>query len=201
MYLEGTEWSIEHECLERQLPKKLICNMPLVQVIPAETSKIKLRNNLKTPVYMTQNRNNIKGEGIVFEADLKTFIHPNLWILQGVALELDNNDDKQSEEIDHRNLENLDPVQLQSQFNTNKPVQHLFNPETCNIDENEDLANEIADSIYEIAFKLHPKEASKITGMIKEKGIHKMNMLLSKKEDLIEIIEKGYDMIIKNENN
>lgn len=106
--------------------------------------------------------------------------------------------EKQSEEIDHRNLENLDPAQLLSQFNTNQPVQHLFNPETCNIDENEDLANEIADYIYEIAVKQHPKEASKITGMIKEMGIQKMNMLISKKEDLLELIEKGYDMIIKN---
>ncbi|MCQ2815655.1 MAG: hypothetical protein MJ252_00165 [archaeon] len=88
MYLEGAEWNIEQGRLERQLPKKLICNMPLIQVIPAETSKIKLRNNFKTPVYMTQNRNNIKGEGFVFEADLKTFVHPNLWVLQGVAMVL-----------------------------------------------------------------------------------------------------------------
>ena len=45
-----------------------------------------MRNNLKTPVYVTQNRNNVKGEGFVFEADLRTLVHPNLWILQGVAL-------------------------------------------------------------------------------------------------------------------
>ncbi len=109
-----------------------------------------------------------------------------------------NEKEKQSEEIDHRNLENLNPAQLQSQFNTNQPVQHLFNPEMCNVEENEEIANEIADSIYEIAFKQHPKEASKITGMIKEMGVHKMNMLLSKKEDLIELIEKGYDMIVKS---
>ena len=86
LYLEGAEWSTEHNCLERQLPKKLICEMPLLQVIPAEASKIKLRNNFKTPVYMTQNRKNIKGEGFVFEADLRTLVHPNLWVLQGVAL-------------------------------------------------------------------------------------------------------------------
>ena len=86
LYLEGAEWNTEDNCLERQLPKKLICDMPLIQVIPAEASKIKLRNNLKTPVYVTQNRKNVKGEGFVFEADLRTLIHPNLWILQGVAL-------------------------------------------------------------------------------------------------------------------
>jgi dynein heavy chain len=86
LYLEGAEWNTEKNCLQRQLPKKLICNMPLIQVIPAEASKIKLRNNLKTPVYVTQNRKNVKGEGFVFEADLRTEVHPNLWILQGVAL-------------------------------------------------------------------------------------------------------------------
>jgi dynein heavy chain len=86
LYLEGAEWNVEKNCLERQFPKKLVCDMPLIQVIPAEASKIKLRNNLKTPVYVTQNRNNVKGEGFVFEADLRTLVHPNLWILQGVAL-------------------------------------------------------------------------------------------------------------------
>jgi dynein heavy chain len=86
LYLEGAEWNVENNCLERQFPKKLVCDMPLIQVIPAEASKIKLRNNLKTPVYVTQNRNNVKGEGFVFEADLRTLVHPNLWILQGVAL-------------------------------------------------------------------------------------------------------------------
>jgi dynein heavy chain len=86
LYLEGAEWDVEHNCLQRQLPKKLICNMPLIKVIPAEASKIKLRNNLKTPVYVTQNRKNVKGEGFVYEADLRTLVHPNLWILQGVAL-------------------------------------------------------------------------------------------------------------------
>lgn len=62
--------------------------MPLIQVIPAEASKIKLRNNLKTPVYMTQNRRNIRGEGLVFEADLRTNVHANTWILQGVCMVL-----------------------------------------------------------------------------------------------------------------
>ena len=37
--------------------------------------------------------------------------------------------------------------------------------------------------------------------MINEKGIEKMNMLLSKKEDLDEIIEKAYEMIMNSRNN
>ena len=54
--------------------------MPLIQVVPAEASKIKLRNNLRTPVYTTQNRKNIMGAGLVFEADLRTLQHPNTWV-------------------------------------------------------------------------------------------------------------------------
>ena len=37
--------------------------------------------------------------------------------------------------------------------------------------------------------------------MIREKGYEKMNMLLSKKEDLNEIIDKAYEMIINNKDN
>jgi len=104
--------------------------------------------------------------------------------------------------IDERNLQNLNPSQLQSQFN-NKPPIDLYGPHLLNSKEQEDLINEIADSIYEIVYAKYPNEASKITGMIREKGYEKMNMLLSKKEDLYEIIDKAYEMInnSKNKNN
>ena len=101
--------------------------------------------------------------------------------------------------IDQRNLQNLNPSQLLSQFN--KPPINLYGPNMLNREEQEDLVNEIADSIYEIVFAKYPNEASKITGMIKEKGYEKMNMLLSKKEDLNEIIDKAYEMIKNNRNN
>ena len=101
--------------------------------------------------------------------------------------------------IDQRNLQNLNPSQLQSQFN--KPPINLYGPNMLNSKEQEDLINEIADSIYEIVYAKYPHEAAKITGMIKEKGYEKMNMLLSKQEDLNEIIDKAYEMIIDNKNN
>ncbi len=88
LFLEGAEWSVEENCLVKQKPKCLIVSMPLIRIIPAEAAKIKLRNNLRTPVYMTQNRKNISGDGLVFEADLRTLVHPNTWILQGVCLVL-----------------------------------------------------------------------------------------------------------------
>ena len=62
--------------------------MPIIQVIPAEANKLKLKDSLKTPVYMTQDRKNRMGSGEVFSADLKTEEHISHWILQGVALVL-----------------------------------------------------------------------------------------------------------------
>ena len=88
LYIEGAEWSIEEKCLVMQKPKTLISAMPLIMVIPAEAAKIKLINNFKTPVYMTQSRKNISGDGLVFEADLRTLKHPNTWVLQGVCMVL-----------------------------------------------------------------------------------------------------------------
>ena len=115
-------------------------------------------------------------------------------------LKIDLSDKQKSDKeiIDERNLQNLNPSQLLSQFN--KPPIDLYGPNMLNQEEQEDLVNEIADSIYEIVYAKYPNEASKITGMIREKGYVKMNMLLSKKEDLYEIIDKAYEMINNNKN-
>merc|ERR1711898_54879 len=88
LYLEGARWNMETDCLDYQRPKELVTEMPLVQVIPIEANKLKLRGTIKTPVYTTQARANAMGVGQVFEADLKTRQHPSHWILQGVALVL-----------------------------------------------------------------------------------------------------------------
>jgi len=62
--------------------------MPLVQIIPVEANKLKLRGTIKTPVYVTQARRNAMGVGLVFEADIKSKMHESHWILQGVAMTL-----------------------------------------------------------------------------------------------------------------
>ena len=86
LYLEGASWSTEKECLARQLPKQLVEELPILQVIPVELSKLKLTNVFKTPVYVTQARRNAMGVGLVFAADLSTHEHPSHWVLQSVAL-------------------------------------------------------------------------------------------------------------------
>lgn len=88
LYLEGAQWDMDEGCLKRQAPKELIFEMPIMEIIPVEASKLKLKDSLKTPVYVTQNRKNAMGVGLVFEADLHTLEHPSHWILQGVALVL-----------------------------------------------------------------------------------------------------------------
>jgi len=62
--------------------------MPLIQIIPVEANKLKLRGTIRTPVYVTQARRNAMGVGLVTEADLKTNKHVSHWVLQGVCLVL-----------------------------------------------------------------------------------------------------------------
>ena len=86
LYLEGASWDHENRCLRRQDPKILIIELPILQVIPIESHRLKLQNTFKTPVYVTQQRRNAMGVGLVFSADLATTEHMSHWVLQGVAL-------------------------------------------------------------------------------------------------------------------
>lgn len=88
LYLEGARWDHEARCLAPQDPKVLVVELPILQVIPIESRKLKLQNTFKTPVYVTQDRRNAMGVGLVFSADLATKEHASHWTLQGVALVL-----------------------------------------------------------------------------------------------------------------
>lgn len=81
LYIEGARWNMEKDCLDVQRPKELVDQMPLVQIIPVEANKLKLRGTIKTPVYVTQARRNAMGVGLVFEADIKSKMHESHWIL------------------------------------------------------------------------------------------------------------------------
>ncbi|KAF0748260.1 hypothetical protein AaE_007406 [Aphanomyces astaci] len=86
LHLEGASWDIAHSCLCQQLPKQLVEELPILQVIPIEANRLKLQNTFRTPVYVTQSRRNAMGVGLVFEADLASTEHMSHWVLQGVAL-------------------------------------------------------------------------------------------------------------------
>lgn len=88
IYLEGARWDVDGGFLARQHPKQLIQVLPLVQIVPAEANRLKLRDELPTPVYVTQLRRNAMGVGLVFEANLTTKEHFSIWTLQGVAMML-----------------------------------------------------------------------------------------------------------------
>jgi len=81
LYIEGARWSVEKNCLAYQYPKILVEEMPLVEIIPVEANKLKLRGTMKTPVYITQLRTNAMGVGLVMTADLKTDQHISHWVL------------------------------------------------------------------------------------------------------------------------
>ena len=88
LFLEGAAWDIENQQLIRQPPKVLVQELPILQIIPIELSKLQLHGTIKVPMYITQQRRNAMGVGLVFEANLATDEHTSLWVLQGVALAL-----------------------------------------------------------------------------------------------------------------
>ena len=49
LYLEGGAWNLEKSCLERQKPKQLVQELPVLQIIPIESHKLKLQNTFRTP--------------------------------------------------------------------------------------------------------------------------------------------------------
>ena len=88
LFLEGAGWDRENSCLVKQNPKQLIEELPVLKIIPIEAHRLKLQNTFKTPVYVTSQRRNAMGVGLVFEADLATTEHVSHWTLQGVCLTL-----------------------------------------------------------------------------------------------------------------
>ncbi|ELU10552.1 hypothetical protein CAPTEDRAFT_221643 [Capitella teleta] len=86
LYLEGAGWENKKGHLIRQRPKQLIQELPVLKIIPIEAHRLKLQNTIRTPVYVTSQRRNAMGVGLVFEADLATTEHISHWTLQGVCL-------------------------------------------------------------------------------------------------------------------
>ena len=89
LYLEGAAWDTAGSALQVQRPKVLVEELPLLRVTPIESSRHKQSHGtIRTPVYVTQNRSDAAGSGLVFEVDLATHEHPSHWVLQGVAVML-----------------------------------------------------------------------------------------------------------------
>jgi len=90
LYLEGASWNLDFCHLDRPRPKQLVEQLPILKVTPIEAHKLKLQNTFRTPVYVTSERRNAMGVGLVFEADLATQEHNSHWVLQGVCLTLNS---------------------------------------------------------------------------------------------------------------
>ena len=90
LFLEGAEWDVEKGYLIDQRPKQLVVPMPIIEIVPVESSDQRLLDPciLPTPVYCTQSRRSAMGVGLCFEANLRTVQgqKQSIWILQGVAL-------------------------------------------------------------------------------------------------------------------
>ncbi|KAG5468030.1 hypothetical protein LSCM4_01117 [Leishmania orientalis] len=92
LYLEGARWDAERRTLAPQLKKQLIAEMPVMQIVPTESSRVKTVGTFKTPVYVNGDRRSAAGVGLVFMADLPSDKHPSLWVLESVALLLESDD-------------------------------------------------------------------------------------------------------------
>ena len=88
LYIEGAAWDVENQCLIRQPPKVLVQELPILQIVPVEVNKLKLHGTIRVPLYITQQRRNAMGVGMMMECDLDTKEHSSHWILQGTALML-----------------------------------------------------------------------------------------------------------------
>lgn len=53
LYMEGASWNVQQGCLENQKPKELLCELPLMRINPVEFNKLKLKDSIKVPVYIT----------------------------------------------------------------------------------------------------------------------------------------------------
>ena len=73
---------------QRQPPKVLVQELPILQIMPIELNKLKLQGTIRVPLYITQQRRNAMGVGMMMETDLDTTEHASHWVLQGVALVL-----------------------------------------------------------------------------------------------------------------
>ena len=92
LFLEGAKWDGPNMCLAPQDKKVLLYGLPVLQIVPMETSKLKLVGTFRTPVYVTRDRRSAAGVGLVFEADLASKDHSSHWILESVALFLNSDD-------------------------------------------------------------------------------------------------------------
>ncbi|KAG2382028.1 hypothetical protein C9374_005820 [Naegleria lovaniensis] len=88
LYLEGAAWDPKSHCLRTQKPKQLREELPVLEIIPTENSKVKVQNTFHAPVYYTSDRNDAGNKGLVFEANLQTEEHDSIWSLQGVCITL-----------------------------------------------------------------------------------------------------------------
>ncbi|VEL41853.1 unnamed protein product [Protopolystoma xenopodis] len=88
LFIEGAAWDSVDGCLVRQPARQLVQPLPIVKIIVIESHRLKTQNTFRTPVYVTADRRNAMGLGLVFEADLGTKEHQSHWVLQGVCITL-----------------------------------------------------------------------------------------------------------------
>ena len=151
-------------------------------------NNIKQNKNAYIDINSNNNLNNMTNNKM-----FNNFINDNFNFNNNTNNSIKNSINDISNITDNQNNKSNKILLKPSEFNS--PVLCLYNSNNQEYENKEENIYEISDSIYQIVQEKYPNEAGKITGMIKELGFKKMNLLLSKPDDLNEIIERAYKMI------
>ena len=89
--LYGASWNPIDEVLVQQLPKQVISDLPILHLIPRESSKISSENSFMCPVYKRGDRKGVYSTtgahtNFLFYANLPSNVDQKVWIKAGTAL-------------------------------------------------------------------------------------------------------------------
>merc|ERR1711988_804098 len=85
MFMEGARWDGGIGAVSNSLPKEMFCEMPVILARAIPTDKAEYKDTFMCPVYKVQQR----GHTYVFQANKKTRLPHETWIIAGVALLMD----------------------------------------------------------------------------------------------------------------
>jgi hypothetical protein len=93
LYMEGARWDVQTGLIQECRLKELCPAMPVLFIKAIPLDKLDVRGTYDCPVFKTKERGRANEQvavgvcpGFVWSLNLKTKVHPNKWILAGVAM-------------------------------------------------------------------------------------------------------------------
>jgi len=91
MFFDGGAWDYDKHCLTEQQPKVLYVSVPVIWMVPKETTKFKDFQNYNCPMYKTTDRRGIlsttgHSTNFVMSVRLPCMQNPDHWTMRGLAM-------------------------------------------------------------------------------------------------------------------